>query len=338
MRISLWLSLLGSLLLTACASTAPAPVAEGRSPTVVEGRGTAAAGSATAAPAAAAGAGMYLVKKGDTLYRIALDHGVDYRELAAWNNIDSLGKLEVGQSLRLTAPNEAVTVKPIAAPAVVTLAGDGPRPLPPVTPAGAAAAAVVAPGSANSDLVKHSPRGGTIPWSDQAMAQAKALEAGAVVAARTEVARTDVPRSDAPKAQDKPATDVPADEAVDWTWPGGGKLLTQFVEGGAGKESNKGIDLAGRTGEPVQAAAAGKVVYAGSGLRGYGNLVILRHNAAFLSAYAHNSKILVKEGQTVTRGQKIAEVGASDADQPKLHFEIRYKGKPVDPQKYLPAR
>ncbi len=125
---------------------------------------------------------------------------------------------------------------------------------------------------------------------------------------------------------------------MDWTWPTGGKVLTQFVDGGAGKESNKGIDIAGRAGEPVQAAAAGKVVYAGSGLRGYGNLVIVRHNATYLSAYAHNSKILVKEGQTVTRGQKIAEIGSSDADQPKLHFEIRFQGKPVDPLKYLPER
>ena len=334
MRISFWLSLIGSLLLTACASKAPAPVAEGRNPTVVEGRTGAAAAPAVAPPAAAAG--LYVVKKGDTLYRIALDHGLDYRDVAAWNNIDSMGKLEIGQQLRLTAPNDAVTVKPIAAPAIVTLGGDGQQPA--TTPSSAVApAAVVAP-AANSESVKHAPRGGTIPWSDQAMAQAKALEAGAVAVARTEAAAAVPPRAEPAKAPDKPVADVPADEAVDWTWPGGGKVLTQFVEGGAGKETSKGIDLAGRMGEPVQAAAAGKVVYAGSGLRGYGNLVILRHNAAFLSAYAHNSKILVKEGQAVTRGQKIAEVGNSDADQPKLHFEIRYKGKPVDPQKYLPVR
>jgi lipoprotein NlpD len=334
MRISLGLSIVGSVLLTACASKAPAPVAEGRSPTVVESRaGNATTPAAGVTTPAAAPAGLYVVKKGDTLYRIALDHGLDYRELAAWNNIDSLGKLEVGQQLRLTAPNDAVTVKPIAAPAIVTLGGDGQKPV-----AATAAPGAIAPPAANSDSVKHAPRGGTIPWSDQAMAQAKALEAGAVAVARTEAAAPVSPRSEPVKAQDKPVADVPADEAVDWTWPGGGKVLTQFVEGGAGKETNKGIDLAGRMGEPVQAAAAGKVVYAGSGLRGYGNLVILRHNAAFLSAYAHNSKILVKEGQAVTRGQKIAEVGNSDADQPKLHFEIRYKGKPVDPQKYLPAR
>jgi lipoprotein NlpD len=103
-------------------------------------------------------------------------------------------------------------------------------------------------------------------------------------------------------------------------------------------EANKGIDIAGRVGDPVYASAAGKVVYSGSGLRGYGNLIIIAHKSNYLSAYAHNSKILVKEGQQVSKGQKIAEVGNSDADQPKLHFEIRREGKPLDPSRYLPER
>lgn len=319
------LSLLLIAALAACASHAPAPVAEGRSPTVIEGK------PAVAAPAVAATAheGLYVVKKGDTLYRIALDHGLDYRELAAWNNIDSLGKLEVGQSLRLTPPEAAVTVKPIVAPGVVTLGTEATRPV----------TAPVQPSATTSDVVKHAPRGGTVVYSDQALAQVKALEGGAVAAGKVEPVKTEPAKAEPAKTTERPAVaEVAADEAVDWTWPSGGKVLTQFVEGGAGKESNKGIDVSGRTGEPVQAAAAGKVVYAGSGLRGYGNLVIIRHNAAFLSAYAHNSRILVKEGQAVTRGQKIAEIGSSDADQPKLHFEVRYKGKPVDPLKYLPAR
>ena len=120
---------------------------------------------------------------------------------------------------------------------------------------------------------------------------------------------------------------------VDWAWPLSGNLIAGFVEG-----SNKGIDIAAKPGDPVQAAAAGKVVYAGSGLRGYGKLVIVKHNPSFLSAYAHNSQILVKEGQSVTKGQKIAEAGASDSDQPMLHFEIRRQGKPIDPLKQLPSR
>ena len=101
---------------------------------------------------------------------------------------------------------------------------------------------------------------------------------------------------------------------------------------------NKGVDIAGRAGDPVLAAADGRVVYAGSGLRGYGNLVILKHNNTFLTAYAHNQSLLVKEDQTVKQGQKIAEMGSSDADRVKLHFEIRRLGKPVDPARYLPAR
>jgi len=117
------------------------------------------------------------------------------------------------------------------------------------------------------------------------------------------------------------------------SWPGNGAVLTGFDE-----VKNKGVDIAGNAGDPVLAAAEGKVVYAGSGLRGYGNLIILKHNNTYLTAYAHNQTLLVKEDQTVKRGQKIAEMGNSDADRVKLHFEVRKQGKPVDPTKYLPAR
>ena len=123
-----------------------------------------------------------------------------------------------------------------------------------------------------------------------------------------------------------------AEETVSFQWPTRGNVLAGFDE-----VKNKGIDIAGKAGDPVLAAADGKVVYAGSGLRGYGNLVILKHNNTYLTAYAHNQSLLVKEDQTIKRGQKIAEMGNSDADQVKLHFEIRRQGKPVDPAKYLPA-
>ena len=116
-------------------------------------------------------------------------------------------------------------------------------------------------------------------------------------------------------------------------WPVPGRVLDGFEE-----PRNKGIDLAGAEGDPVQAAADGEVVYVGSALRGYGNLVIVKHNDEFLSAYAHNRQVLVKQGQAVKRGQRIADLGKSDADRPKLHFEIRRRGVPVDPQKYLPPR
>ncbi len=120
---------------------------------------------------------------------------------------------------------------------------------------------------------------------------------------------------------------------VRWSWPAAGPLLSGF-----GDKSSKGVSIAGRAGDPVTAAADGKVVYAGSGLRGYGNLVIVKHTNDYLTAYAHNQSLLVKEDQSVRRGQKIAEMGSVDAERVKLHFELRRQGKPLDPMKYLPAR
>jgi lipoprotein NlpD len=123
------------------------------------------------------------------------------------------------------------------------------------------------------------------------------------------------------------------DEKLSWMWPSDGKIVATFDEG-----KSKGIDIAGKLGQQVMAAGAGKVMYAGSGIRGYGNLVIVKHSNSLLSAYAHNRSIVVKEGQTVSKGQVIAEMGDSDADSVKLHFEIRQQGKPVDPSRFLPSR
>ena len=130
-----------------------------------------------------------------------------------------------------------------------------------------------------------------------------------------------------------PAVVVGADDELGWIWPGKGAVIADFDE-----VKNKGVDIAGNAGDAVVAAADGKVVYAGAGLRGYGNLVILKHNNTYLTAYAHNQSLMVKEDQTVKKGQKIAEMGNSDADRVKLHFEVRRQGKPVDPLKYLPAK
>lgn len=140
----------------------------------------------------------------------------------------------------------------------------------------------------------------------------------------------------------KPATPVPTPTPVvaggdasglGFVWPASGAVIAGFNDA-----TNKGVDIAGRAGDPVLAAADGRVVYAGSGLRGYGHLIILKHNNTYLTAYAHNQKLLVKEDQAVKKGQKIAEMGSSDADRVKLHFEVRRQGKPVDPSRYLPAR
>jgi lipoprotein NlpD len=138
-----------------------------------------------------------------------------------------------------------------------------------------------------------------------------------------------------PKPEPAPSANPPAgnDEGLGFIWPANGALIAGFDEA-----KNKGLDIAGKAGDAIVASADGQVVYAGAGLRGYGNLIILKHNSTFLTAYAHNQTLLVKEDQKVRKGQKIAEMGKSDADRVKLHFEVRRQGKPVDPAKLLPAR
>jgi lipoprotein NlpD len=157
-----------------------------------------------------------------------------------------------------------------------------------------------------------------------AVAPPPAVAAAPASSASPPAAAVATPQAPAPSPGD--------DEGLDWVWPAKGKLVAQFSE----NANLKGIDIAGSAGDAVVASAPGRVVYAGSGLRGYGKLVIIKHNATYLTAYAHNRDILVKEGQSVTRGQKIAEMGNSDADRVKLHFEIRRLGKPMDPLRFLP--
>jgi lipoprotein NlpD len=167
-----------------------------------------------------------------------------------------------------------------------------------------------------------------------------------VVSARAETRPLDAKpaptaASGAPVAAPAPAAPVPVstaaaregDDDINWIWPAAGPVNAVFEEG-----KSKGLGIAGKLGDPVLAAADGRVVYAGSGLRGYGNLVILKHNATYLTAYAHNQTLLVKEDQSVRRGQKIAEMGSTDSDRVLLHFEIRKQGKPVDPARLLPPR
>jgi len=161
---------------------------------------------------------------------------------------------------------------------------------------------------------------------------APAVAAPSKVASAPAVATAPAKAASAPASA--PVVAAPAnDDDMGWIWPASGAVVAGFDE-----SKNKGIDIGGKEGDPVAAAADGKVVYAGSSLRGYGNLIILKHNNTYLTAYAHNKALLVKEDQTVKKGQKIAEMGNSDADRVKLHFEVRKQGKPVDPAKYLPAR
>jgi lipoprotein NlpD len=222
------------------------------------------------APVATADA-FYTVKRGDTLYSIALEHGADYREVAQWNSLDDPSKLSVGQVLRVTAPaQQAVQV------------GSG--------PAGG--------GRIESRPLDSSPQ--QKPKPDQKPA----------------------PREEPRLLEAQP---------LQFAWPAKGKVLAGFAE-----PRRKGIDIDGKLGDPVIAAAAGRVTYVGSGIPGLGKLVVIRHDQGYLTVYAHNKDVLVKEQQNVTRGQKIAELGASDAERPKLHFQIRKGAAAVDPLLYLP--
>jgi len=161
--------------------------------------------------------------------------------------------------------------------------------------------------------------------------QVVATPAALAPASGTSASVTELPAASASSAAvSKP---VATEDGINWIWPANGVVLAGFDD-----VKNKGVDIGGKAGDTVVAAADGRVVYVGAGLRGYGNLIILKHNNVYLTAYAHNQTLLVKEDQSVLKGQKIAEMGSSDADRVKLHFEVRRQGKPVDPAKYLPAR
>ena len=232
--------------------------------------------------------GYYVVKAGDTLIRVGLENGQNWKDLVRWNSLDNPNIIEVGQVLRVVPPGadaSAVGTRPVVQAKVET------RPL------------EVKPGAS----APSAPNTSTAP-------------AAPVVAAAS-----------APAAVAAGARD--ADDDTPWMWPAAGPVATPFND-----STSKGLSITGRAGDPVVAAADGRVIYAGAGLRGYGNLVILKHNNTYLTAYAHNQTLLVKEDQSVRRGQKIAEMGSSDADRVQLHFEIRKQGKPIDPAKLLPPR
>jgi lipoprotein NlpD len=281
---------LAAILSAGCASsTHKAPVEQRQPAARPAPTSPVAATAATAAPAAPAlpGAenvgkpGYYTVKPGDTMIRIGLEHGQNWRDIARWNAIENPNLVEVGQVLRVVPPGgDAVAVRPVAAAGPVES-----RPLDGAPAAAASAAAASAP---------------------------------------------PVPAVPVPAAAAVPRD---PDEDLGWAWPAAGPVVATFDE-----NKTKGLVIAGQQGDPVLAAAAGRVVYAGSGLRGYGNLVIVKHNATFLTAYAHNQALLVKEDEVVRRGQKIAEMGSTDADRVQLHFEVRRQGRPIDPSRLLPPR
>lgn len=333
------LALLCAVQLAGCVATTPAPVAErplgGKVPpaAVSKPEPVAVKPEAPAAPKppetgvvvtplTPAVGPTHIVKQGDTLFSIARANNVPMRDLAAWNNIEVPYAITIGQPLRLTPPDGV--------------------PLAPVKPGAEGKPAVGATEStapAGDGNLKTQPLGQRMPYSEQAYAQMTKVPAPAKPEVKVEpkpevAAETKVERAAETKPEKKPEVkpDKPrADGELNWGWPTQGKVVRSFSEG-----SNKGIAIAGKRGQPVQASAAGRVIFSGSGIRGLGNLVVIRHNSNYLSVYAHNDKLLVKQGQNVTKGQHIADMGNSDADQVKLHFEIRRQGKPVDPIKLLP--
>ncbi|MEQ1661128.1 MAG: peptidoglycan DD-metalloendopeptidase family protein [Thiobacillus sp.] len=245
--------------------------------------------------------GLHTIQRGDTLYAIAFVNNLDPRDLASWNTLESPDLIRAGQVLRLTAPLNAVQTVPL---------DDAPP--------------VQAKPLAEALLVR-TPQAVLLPYSDANWAQASGETVTPPVVA--------APPKPEPVAKSEPAAPLPTGTVERWLWPSEGALAGRF--GGAG---GKGIDIVGARHTPVKAVASGKVVYNGSGLRGYGRLLIVKHAGEFLSAYAHNDSVLVKEGDAVSAGQKIALMGDSDADRVKLHFEIRRYGKPLDPLDYLPER
>jgi lipoprotein NlpD len=254
-----------------CASRrTPAPVYDARAtkPAVAAPKPTVAA----PAPPVRAAEGFYVVKRGDTLYSIALEHGADYREMAQWNNLDDPTKIGVGQQLRVKPPEPQRQVQ-------------------------------------------------TGPARIVGRVESRPLES--------------LPQPAPPQAQviqrEEPAAAPQFGQFTQFIWPAKGKILAEFAE-----PRRKGIDIDGKPGDPIVAAAAGRVTYIGTGIPGMGKLVVIKHDNGFITVYAHNRDILVKEQQSVARGQKIAELGSTDSERPKLHFQIRKGAAAVDPLLYLP--
>ncbi|HEV7491525.1 MAG TPA: peptidoglycan DD-metalloendopeptidase family protein [Rhodanobacteraceae bacterium] len=261
--------------------------------------------------------GIYRVQRGDTLYSIAFRHGIDYRELAEWNSIEPPYTIYPGRELRLSSARSGQKRVVAAVPAAP------PSSSPTTSPA-------AAPLHGATSAAKPGP-------FEPSAAPPSAASARPPSSAPTASSPIAPPVASATKSPPAPVSDATVASVGDvaWRWPADGSVVGTFTVGDPVKQ---GIDIAGQPGAPVRAAADGTVVYSGNGLIGYGELIIVKHNPAFLSAYGHNRKRLVQEGDHVKAGQTIAEMGASAANRNELHFEIRRNGKPANPLDYLPRR
>ena len=288
----------------------------------------------------------YVVKPGDTLYSVAFSHGRDYRDIARLNNIDEPYNITVGQRIYFTNEKTVVasnvtqsssakttTVKePVRADTYVVKAGD------------TAVSVAKANGLTFSQLIKannlqkpyHLYKGQVLSLDvNNALPKETKVTPSVVPVAGSNTTQVATASTKTPAVISQEPTKIVSGRAknvsgIAWMWPVRGSVIRNF------SSANKGLDIAGSRGQSVSAAADGQVVYSGNALRGYGNLVIINHNNEFLSAYAHNDMLLVKEGQRVKRGQVIAKMGSTDASRVMLHFEIRYRGNSVNPRKYLP--
>jgi lipoprotein NlpD len=317
-RIAFAPALAVALVLSGCASTGEAPVEDhsinaSPRPRPVQ--------SAPVKPAVVA-QGTYRVQRGDTLYSIAFRHGVDYRDLAQWNSIEPPYTIYPGRELRMS-PREGAS-KRVAAAAPPPVVGSQVSRPPTTAPRSAPANAASSP----------------TPFEPVAAAPSSSSAQSTNEATTSTAPATPPPPSTAQPP--KPSQPVVPPEAVTatngdiaWRWPADGQVIGTY---NAGDPTKQGIDIAGAAGAPVRAAADGTVVYSGNGLIGYGELIIVKHNPSFLSAYGHNRKRLVQEGDRVKAGQTIAEMGSSGASRDELHFEIRKNGKPSNPLDYLPHR
>jgi lipoprotein NlpD len=330
-------------LLSGCGTRPPAPVVDRGPmtretlpvppPTVTPQEPTVIVGAPIAAPTPTT-TETHVVRRGDNLFSIARLYGLNPRDLAQWNGIPMDVVVREGTVLRLLAPG----------------ASGGPvTPLPPIATSTPPPSGPSAPGGE----VRREPKAVKVPYSDEALAKIKgpAARAAAPVpltlpasaaaalppppgkaAAPAPASANATPPAAAP-APVAPATAIEADN-ISWQRPVAGKQIYGFSEAAV----MRGLGIAGKAGTPIYAAAAGRVVYAGEGLRGYGKMVILRHNESYTSVYGHNSVVIVQQGDTVKRGQKIAEMGDTETDTTKLHFEVRRGGKQVDPAKVIPAQ
>ena len=307
---------LALLLLTACSAPVPAPVEERDIGPRVQ-----------ALPPAADG---YRVQRGDTLYAIAFRYGLDYRQVANWNGISAPYTIHVGQVLKLRPPTPAVAAAaPSTAPGSgVEVRGTGSRPRAETTAADPEVSQQAPPPARTSPV--------TPPVTQEARTTPAEQVADAADVPVTDAGPTIAEPPEPPVVNPAPpvATTFSSDPDT-YAWPTQGRVLRGFR---AGDPSRNGLDIAGQEGQPVVAVAPGTVVYSGSGLIGYGELVIVKHSDRLLSAYAHNRRRLVAEGEAVQGGQPIGEMGRNSRNEVVLHFEMRENGRPVDPARYLPPR